>query len=98
MIFISPEYNGSTPPVFTNSLAWVSRTGKEWRGIFNRKTAVIATHSGSGGAHVLMSMRLQLSYLGMNVLGRQILTHYTKELNQETLMDILDQLILSLRQ
>ena len=30
----------------------------------------------------MAAMRIQFSYIGMNVLGRQIHTHYKKELNQ----------------
>ena len=92
-VFVSPEYNGSTPPSFQNFLAWASRSSKEWRRYFNGKQAVIATHSGGGGSHVLMHMRLQLSFIGMNVLGREILTSYQKELNPESLQDVCQQLV-----
>jgi chromate reductase len=53
-IIVAPEYNGGPPPVFTNFLAWVSRSTKNWRETFNKKTGVIATASGGGGHHVLM--------------------------------------------
>lgn len=94
LVVVAPEYNGGVPPVLTNAISWVSRCGgKDWRRCFNGKKAIIATHSGSGGMHVLMSMRMQLSYLGMNVLGRQIHTHYNKELNLETLNDVIEQVL-----
>lgn len=92
-VFVAPEYNGSVPPTLNNSIAWVSRAAEDWREAFNGKVASIATHSGGGGAHVLMSMRMQLSYVGMTVLGRQILTTYQKELNQESLKEIISQQI-----
>ena len=92
-IFIAPEYNGSTPPSFSNFLAWASRSSKDWRQIFNGKTAAIATHSGGGGSHVLMHMRMQLSFIGMNVLGREILTSYQKPLNDDSLSDVCQRLI-----
>ena len=93
IIFVAPEYNGSVPPVLNNAIAWVSRTGDDWRHAFNGKPAAIATHSGGGGAHVLMAMRLQLSYIGMNVIGRQLLTNYGKELNHDSMALVIDQLL-----
>ena len=92
MIFLAPEYNGGLPPTFTNFFAWASVATKEWRETFNGKTAVMGTHSGSGGLHALMAMRIQLAYIGMNVLGRQLHTHYQKPLNQEALDDIFETL------
>jgi len=92
-VFVAPEYNGATPPSFQNFLAWASRSSKEWRGYFNGKQAAIATHSGGGGSHVLMHMRMQLSFVGMNVLGREILTSYQKPLNPESLEDVCQRLV-----
>ncbi len=90
MVF-APEYNGGLPPVFTNYIAWVSRAaGDDFRMAFNGKPAVIGTHSGSGGLHGLMALRMQLAYMGMNVLGRQAHTHYSKPLKEDTLNDICD--------
>jgi len=93
MVFVAPEYNGSMPPVLNNTIAWVSRAGDDWRLAFNGKSAAIATHSGGGGAHVLISMRHQLSFMGMNVIGRQILTNFGKALNPDSMASVLDQLI-----
>ena len=92
LIFIAPEYNGSIPPSLNNAICWISRSGKNWREAFNGKTTLIATHSGGGGHHVLMAMRQQLSFLGANVLGRQLLTNYNKELNEESLNQCLEQM------
>lgn len=92
-VFIAPEYNGATPPSFQNFLAWVSRSSKDWRRYFNGKQAAIATHSGGGGTHVLMHMRMQLSFVGMNVMGREILTSYQKPLNLESLEDVCKRLV-----
>jgi chromate reductase len=91
-IFVAPEYNGSLPPTLNNAIAWISRTGENWREAFNGKAAVIATHSGSGGIHVLTAMRQQLSYIGMNVVGRQLHTHYSKALSEDTLEAVIKEL------
>ena len=93
MVFVAPEYNGGVPPCLPNFLAWISRSSKDWRGCFNGKPAAIGTHSGSGGIQALIAMRTQLSYLGMNVLGRQIHTHMKKPLSPETLTQIASQLV-----
>lgn len=93
MIVVAPEYNGGIPPVLNNAIAWVSRSGDDWREAFNGKMALVATHSGGGGLHALMSMRQQLSYIGVNVLGRQIHTHYKKPLNLESAKACIAQLL-----
>lgn len=86
LIFVTPEYNGGVPPVLTNFIAWISRSGNsDWRASFNGKPAALATHSGSGGSNLLAGLRLQLSYLGMNTIGRTVLTHRQKELNLDSL-------------
>ncbi|BAQ62512.1 possible reductase [Geminocystis sp. NIES-3708] len=93
MIFIAPEYNGSIPPTLNNFLAWLSVSGDDWRGCFNGKPAIIATYSGGGGQYVLLAMRTQLSYIGMNVIGRQILTNKNKPLNEDSAKEVIKQLI-----
>ncbi|MFA7614255.1 MAG: NAD(P)H-dependent oxidoreductase [Candidatus Caldatribacteriota bacterium] len=93
MVFIAPEYNGSTPPSFSNFLAWLSRTSKDWREHLNGKAAAIATFSAGGGHGVLSSMRSQLAFIGMNVLGRQILTHFNKPLDEKSLHAVCEELI-----
>ena len=93
LIVVAPEYNGGVPPALTNAIAWVSRSGDDWRDAFNNKPMVLATHSGGGGSSVLAAMRLQLSFLGANILGRQILTNFGKPLNRESAITVVKQLI-----
>ncbi|MBA2403281.1 MAG: NAD(P)H-dependent oxidoreductase [Bdellovibrionales bacterium] len=92
-VFLAPEYNGGIPPILTNFIAWVSRSSKDWRECFNGKCGIIGTFSGSGSGYILTAMRLQLSYLGMNVLGRQFLTHAAKPLDEKSLLVVCQQLI-----
>lgn len=92
-VFIAPEYNGSTPPVFNNFLAWLSRSSKDWRNCLNGRPAAIATFSGGGGFNVLLAMRTQLAFVGMNVLGRQILTHPNKVLDEKSLLSVSQELV-----
>lgn len=93
MVVIAPEYNGSTPPAFNNFLAWLSRSSKDWREHLNGKPAAIATFSAGGGMNVLVTMRIQLSYIGMNVLGRQIQTHFNKALDEKSLDAVCSELL-----
>lgn len=95
-VFVSPEYNGSTPPVFNNFLAWTSRSTKNWRETFNDKTALIATASAGNGVQALSIMRLQLSFIGMNVLGRQLVSTMSKPAAQEDIENVCHLLLKSL--
>lgn len=97
-IFVAPEYNGSTPPAFANFVAWVSRSTKNWRDTFNGKTALIATASAGPGVHVLMAMRMQLAFIGMNVIGRQAASTMSKPLSHDDLEKFIDALIASIPQ
>jgi NAD(P)H-dependent FMN reductase len=90
--FVAPEYNGSIPPTLSNAIAWLSVGTEDFRELFNGKTAAIATHSGGGGQKVLVAMRLQLAHLGVNVLGRELLTSSHKPLNEDSARAVLAQL------
>jgi len=91
--FAAPEYNGSIPPTLSNVIAWLSTESKDFRALFNNKPAVIATHSGGGGQKVLTSMRIQLSHLGVNVLGRTLASKGDGEVGAASLNETLDRLI-----
>jgi len=90
--FVAPEYNGSIPPTLSNAIAWLSVGTEDFRELFNGKGAAIATHSGGGGQKVLVAMRLQLSHLGVNVLGRELLTSSQKPLNEDSARAVLGML------
>ena len=90
--FFTAEYNGSLPPVFTNAIAWLSTETSDFRALFNGKLAAIGTHSGGNGQKVLVALRLQLSHLGLNVIGREILTNKDKLARKESLDAVLAQL------
>jgi chromate reductase, NAD(P)H dehydrogenase (quinone) len=92
-IFLTPEYNGGPSPVLTNFIAWVSRASKNWREAFNGKPAVIGSFSGGGGHHALFALRSQLSYLGINVLGRQLIANSTRPVELETLKVLSQELL-----
>ncbi len=88
-IICAPEYNGSIPPVLTSAIAWLSVQGDNFRDLFNGRPIGIATHSGGGGMEVLLSMRIQLSHLGAQVVGRQLLSTSQKPAEDKSINDLL---------
>lgn len=93
-VFLAPEYNGSVPPILINSISWISRSGNDnWRDAFNSKPVVLGTHSGGGGQYVLSAMQEQFTFIGCNIIGRKLLTNYSKELNPESAKSVLDMLV-----
>ena len=92
-IFVAPEYNYSLPPVLANFVAWVSRSGKDFREVFQMKKIQLATHSGSGGNDLMNAMRIQFTRLGAIVMPREIITNFHKPLKVESSKKILKQFI-----
>ncbi|MDE0708007.1 MAG: NAD(P)H-dependent oxidoreductase [Candidatus Poseidoniales archaeon] len=93
-VVIAPEYNGSIPPTLNNALAWMS-TSMDWKSfqtLCTGKPVGLATHSGGGGAHVIMAMRQQFSYIGADVIGRACMSGRDKEANPETIDAMIDNL------
>lgn len=91
-IIVAPEYNGVMPPVLNNAMAWTSRSTKDWRDAFNDKIVGLATHSGGGGQKGLQAMRIQFQHLGANILARELLTTYEKQLNEDAARGMIQQL------
>ena len=89
---VAPEYNGSIPPSLTNTIAWLSVASPDFRTLFNSRPAAIATHSGGGGSKVMVAMRMQLAHLGVNVIGRELITNSGKSLNEDSAVAVLRQL------
>ena len=88
-IFCAPEYNGGSPPILTNTITWLSVYTDDWRGVFNNKKAIIATHSGGAGFKFLTSFRSQLEHLGSLVYPRDIVVNKNKKFNPQSVKDIL---------
>ncbi len=93
-VFVIPEYNGGIPPAVTSLIAWISRSGdNNWRQAFNGKPAALASFSGSGGVQALVSLRTQLSYIGLNTIGRQVRATFKEELKMSDLEAVSDILL-----
>jgi len=93
IIICAPEYNGSTPPVVNNAIAWISTTTKYWRDAFNNKIALVATNSGGPGNKYISIMKLQMEHLGCVVMPRSISTNKSNPLNIESTQKILKKFI-----
>ena len=91
-IVVAPEYNGSFPPTLNNAIAWLSRDWQNFRKMCTGKPVGLATHSGGGGAHVIMSMRSMFAFLGADVMGRSLTSGRNKDANPETIDAMVDNL------
>ena len=89
----APEYNGSIPPVLSNAIAWLSVMDDDFRSLFNGRPVAIGTHSGGGGMEVLISMRIQLTHLGAEVIGRQLLSNFNKPAKDESIDGVVQRLL-----
>jgi NAD(P)H-dependent FMN reductase len=92
-LICAPEYNASIPPVLSNAIAWLSVHSDDFRALFDSRPIALATYSGSGGTAVLAAMRLQLVYLGANVVGRQLIGNESRPVRGETIVDVLTRLL-----
>ena len=92
-VICAPEYNGSIPPVLTNAIAWLSVQGDDFRALFNGRPIAMASFSGGGGMELLMSLRIQLTHLGAQVVGRQLLSNYAKPAKDESIADLIQRLL-----
>ena len=93
LVVCAPEYNGVMPPALNNTIAWLSVQSDDFRRLFNNRTVLLATHSGGGGAHCLMAMRHQFSFLGSNVIGRTMNLNKSKPFSQETMDDLIGRVL-----
>ena len=93
IIICAPEYNGSTPPIVNNAIAWISTTTKYWRDAFNDKIVLIATNSGGPGTKYITIMKLQMEHLGCVVMPRSISANKSNPLNIESAKKILKKFI-----
>ena len=91
-IIVAPEYNGSMPPTLNNAIAWLSGDWQNFRKMCTGKPVGLATHSGGGGAHVIMAMRHMFSFIGADVMGRSLTSGKNKDANPETIDAMIDNL------
>ena len=92
-VICAPEYNGSIPPCLTNAIAWLSVQGDDFRALFNGRPIAMATFSGGGGMELLLSLRIQLTHLGAQVVGRQLLSNHAKPPKDDSITDLLQRLL-----
>ena len=93
IIMCAPEYNGSIPPVLTNAIAWLSVQESDFRSLFNGRPIAMASVSGGGCMELLISMRIQFTHLGAQVVGRQLASNHNTPAKDESIKDILLRLL-----
>ena len=92
-VICAPEYNGSIPPILTNTIAWLSIEEQDFRMLFNGRPIALASFSGGGCMEVLISMRIQLTHLGAQVVGRQLASNKNQPAKAESIESLLKLLI-----
>jgi len=92
-VICAPEYNGSIPPILTNAIAWLSMEGQDFRTLFNGRPIALASYSGGNCMSLLISLRIQLSHLGAQVLGRQLTSNKEKEGSDKSIKEIVNLLL-----
>jgi NAD(P)H-dependent FMN reductase len=93
LIICAPEYNGNTPPIFSNAISWISVTTDYWRDAFLNKSALICTSSGGPAIKYSISMKNQLEHLGMVVMPRYISVTSSNPLDENSAKKILKQFL-----
>jgi NAD(P)H-dependent FMN reductase len=84
VLFVSPEYNSSVPPLLKNAIDWVSRVqdSHETRGqVFRERAFAIAAASESrlGGTRALAALRLILTACHALVIPNQLALSFAAE-------------------
>jgi NAD(P)H-dependent FMN reductase len=84
VLFVTPEYNSSVPPLVKNTIDWVTRVqdAQEVRGqVFRDRVFAIAAASESrlGGTRALAALRLILSACHATVIPNQLALSFASE-------------------
>ena len=84
VLFVTPEYNSSVPPLVKNTIDWVTRVqdGQETRGqVFRNRVFAIAAASESrlGGTRALAALRLILTACHATVIPNQLALSFAGE-------------------
>ena len=88
VLFVTPEYNSSVPPLLKNAIDWVTRVqdSHEIRGqVFRERAFAIAAASESrlGGARALSALRLILSACHATVVPNQLALSFANQAYDE---------------
>ena len=84
VLFVSPEYNSSVPPLLKNTIDWITRVQdtQESRGqVFRERPFAIAAASEGrlGGTRALAALRLILSACHATVIPNQLALSYADQ-------------------
>ena len=90
IIWCSPEYNGGISPIVTNTIAWISRATVDWKESFNKKDILICSSSGGNGKSFIESFKIQLNYLGSNVMENFLIKTKKSGLDEDEFSKVLN--------
>ena len=90
IIWCGPEYNGGVSPILTNTIAWVSRIGDDWKEGFNGKKTLICSSSGGNGLNFVKGFSIQLKYLGTKIMEESIIKTKKSGIDMDKFHKILD--------
>ena len=68
-------------------------TDDDFRSLFNERPIAMATFSGGGGMELLVSLRIHLTHLGAQVVGRQLLSNHAKPARDDSINHLLQRLL-----
>ena len=71
----------------------MSVQGEDFRHLFNGRPIAIASFSGGGGMELLQSHRIQLTHLGAQVVGRQLMSNQNNPATAASIQDLLIRLL-----
>jgi len=88
VLLVTPEYNGSVPPLLSNALGWMSRVqdADESRGaVFRNRPFALASASENrlGGSRALSALRLMLTACGATVIPNQLALSFADQAYDE---------------
>lgn len=89
VLFVTPEYNASIPPLLKNAIDWVSRIAEPHErgsGVFRTRPFAIAAASEGrlGGARALAALRLILTACHASVIPNQLALSFADQAYNET--------------
>ena len=88
-----PEYNGNTPPVFSNAIAWVSVTTDYWKDGFSNKCVLVCSSSGGVAKKLQIALKNQMEHLGCTVFKKNIIINSNNDFKTINANNIINEFI-----
>ena len=79
--------------MLTSAIAWLSVQGDDFRELFNGRPVAMATVSGGAGIELLTVLRIQLTHLGAQVVGRTLAGNQARPAKDSSIQELLKRLL-----